>query len=303
MTRTPGWAHAAGGSARRVSGEWRGGGDESQRGYVFEALVDDPEVGLRWSACVRDAASDLVLSSFEADRVLPTASVGKILLLVELARRFAAGDLDRRAPVDRGDERVADSGLWQMMDASSLSASDAARLVGAVSDNLATNVLLDLVGLDAVTDTAASLGIERSALLDRVRDERRPEHPPMLSRGTAAELSALAARLHRGDVIDAAVSAEVVGWLELGTDLSMVGGAFGLDPLAHREADRGLRLWNKTGTDGGVRADVGVVSANGRALSFAVLAQWRDDVSPVTRDHVLAAMRSVGAGMRARLAG
>lgn len=269
---------------------------------MLSSLIDDPAVGLRWSACVRDAASDSVLASFAARRVLPTASVGKILLLIELARRFDTGDLDRLALLSRGGEQVADSGVWHMMDAPALSAADAARLVGAVSDNLATNVLVDLVGLDAVAATATSLGLDECALLDRVRDDRGPEHPPMLSRGSADELSKLAAGLHRADIVDAAVSAEVTGWLALGADLSMVGGAFGLDPLAHREPDRGVRLWNKTGTDAGVRADVGVVAAGDRALAFAVVAQWRDDHSPGTRDQVLAAMRSVGAGLRARLA-
>jgi beta-lactamase class A len=277
-------------------------GFESQRGYVFEVLADDPEARLHWSACVRDAASGTVLWSYHADRVLPTASVGKVLLLVEIARRFAGGELDRRALVDRGDEPVADSGLWQVMDAASLTASDAARLVGAVSDNLATNALLDLVGLDAVSRTTAALGLADCALLDRVRDERGPQHPPMLSRGSAAELAGLAARLHRGDVVDPGVSAEVTGWLALGTDLSMAAGAFGLDPLAHREPDRGIRLWNKTGTDAGVRADVGVVAAGGRSLAFAAIAHWPDHRSPGTRDDVLAAMRAFGDGLRARLA-
>ncbi|MCW3491807.1 serine hydrolase [Microbacterium sp. SSM24] len=270
---------------------------------MLTSLADDPAGGLRWSACVRDAASGAVLASYEGDRVLPAASVGKMLLLVELARRFAAGDAARDAPVRRGTERVADSGLWQVMDAASLTASDAARLVGAVSDNLATNVLLDLVGLDAVARTAASLGLTHTVLLDRVRDERGPKHPPVLSRGSATELSALAASLHRGEAVDAGVSGEVVSWLALGADLSMVAGAFGLDPLAHRESDRGIVLWNKTGTDSGVRADVGVVTAGSDALAYAVLAQWQDGAAPATRDEVLAAMRAIGASVRARLAG
>lgn len=269
---------------------------------MLSSLADDPAAGLRWSACVRDAASGVVLAAYEDDRVLPTASVGKVLLLVELARRFAAGELDRCAPVHRGDERVADSGLWQVLDAATLTASDAARLVGAVSDNLATNVLIDLVGLDAVSRTARELGLSGTALLDRVRDVRGPEHPPLLSRGTAGELSALAARLQRGEVVDRGVSGDVTSWLSLGTDLSMVAGAFGLDPLAHRGPDRGTTVWNKTGTDAGVRADVGVVAARGRALSFAVLARWSDETSPQTRDDVLATMRSIGDRLRARLA-
>lgn len=278
------------------------GGFEPQWGCVLSSLVDDPAVGLRWSACVREAASGVVLDSFEPGRVLPTASVAKVLLLIELARRFETGDLDRRARVPRGSDRVADSGLWQVMDASSLTASDAARLVGAVSDNQATNALIDLVGLDAVGATAHALGLHDCALLDRVRDVRGPGHPAMLSRGSAAELSALAARLHRGEVIGPRVSADVTDWLALGADLSMVSGAFGLDPLAHRDADRGIRLWNKTGTDAGVRADVGVVDADGRAVAFAVIAQWSDEASPGTRDAVLAAMRAAGDRLRTRLA-
>lgn len=265
---------------------------------MLDVLADEPRAGLEWSACIRDAASGAVLAAHECDRILPTASVGKVLLLIEVARRFASGELDRAAPLARGDERVADSGVWQVMDAASLTASDAARLVGAVSDNLATNVLLDRVGLDAVFRVAHELGLESTALLDRVRDERGPQHPPMLSRGSAAELSALAGRLHRGEVLSPGISADVVGWLALGTDLSMVAGAFGLDPLAHRAADRGVALWNKTGTDVGVRADVGVVTVDGRSLAFAVIARWRDDVSPGTRDAVLAAMRAVGLGLR-----
>ena len=51
----------------------------------------------------------------------------------------------------------------------------------------------------------------------------------------------------------------MLGWLSLNADLSMVASAFGLDPLAHRSADHGLLLVNKTGTDGGVRSEVGVL--------------------------------------------
>nr|WP_223169195.1 serine hydrolase [Microbacterium sp. MF43] len=257
---------------------------------------------MRWSACAVDAASGHVLASREPDRVLATASVGKVLLLVELARRFADGRLARHAPMERGTETVADSGLWQVMDASSLTAADAALLVGAVSDNLATNVLLDAVGLHAVDRTGAEIGLAHTALLDRVRDVRGPDHPPVLSRGSAVELASLVARLDRGEVFGPAVSSEVVGWLSLGTDLSMAAAAFGLDPLAHRAPDRGLRLWNKTGTDAGVRADVGVVRSGGTAIAYAVLAQWEPDARDVARDGVLAAMGAAGRGIRSVLA-
>ena len=65
-----------------------------------------------------------------------------------------------------------------------------------------------------------------------------------------------------GDAVSTSVSSQVLGWLATGVDLSMVGAAFGLDPLAHAVPDRGISLHNKTGTDAGVRADVGLVGTS-----------------------------------------
>jgi beta-lactamase class A len=45
------------------------------------------------------------------------------------------------------DDRVEDSGLWYLLDQRDLSVHDLCVLVGAVSDNLATNALVRLVGL------------------------------------------------------------------------------------------------------------------------------------------------------------
>ena len=78
----------------------------------------------------------------------------------------------------------------------------------------------------------------------------------------------------------------------------MVASAFGLDPLSHAEPDRGLTLWNKTGTDAGVRADVGLVRTPDAAFSYAAIANWR--VSD-PRDEVLGTMAEVGRVMKQRL--
>src|SRR5699024_4531372 len=146
------------------------------------------------------------------------------------------------------EDEVADSGLWQHLRADTLPAADLAALVGAVSANLATTVLLRRAGSTAVADRGRTVALQRTALPDRVRDVRRPSDPPALSVGTAAELSGLMLSLHRGQVRSKAVSRQVLDWLALDTDTSMVAGALGLDPLAHTEIDRGMTLAHKTGT-------------------------------------------------------
>jgi beta-lactamase class A len=94
------------------------------------------------------------------------------------------------------------------------------------------------------------------------------------------------------------VSAQVLGWLSLNADLSMVGGALGLDPLCHDAPDRGLQLWNKTGTISDVRGDVGVVDGPACAVAYAVLTEWDDARHPDGRDAALHGMNRVGQALR-----
>jgi beta-lactamase class A len=198
---------------------------------------------------------------------------------------------------------VADSGLWQRLDVEQLSVNDLGALVGATSDNLATNVLITLVGLDQVAETGQRLGMSQTALHDIVRDHRLPEHPSVLSSGSARDLVRLCRLLETADEIPPGICGMVTGWLSTNTDLSMVTSAFGLDPLAHGDVDRGIQLWNKTGTNDGVRCDIGVVRQGGHTVTYAVLANWKtrgpDDP---TRDDVLTAMRDIGELIRGSLA-
>lgn len=256
-------------------------------------------VDVEWSVCLRDAATSDVLAALEPDRVLRTASIGKLFLLVEVARQAADGSLDLAEELTRSDDlAVADSGLWHRMRHDTFTIDDLCWLVGGFSDNLATNVLVRRIGLEAVSTTSESLGFVRSALLDRVRDDRGPDDPWTLSAGCAAELSDLMARLHRGDIVSSEPSARVLRWIAANADLSMVASAFGLDPLAHAEPDRGITLVNKTGTISTVRADVGLVAGPTGSVAYAVLASWPDDAADDPRDRVLADVAAIGAEIR-----
>ncbi|MGH3351443.1 MAG: serine hydrolase [Nocardioides sp.] len=233
-----------------------------------------------WSVLAVDTDSGEVLLESDPDLLLPTASVGKLFLLHHLAEMLdpdpSLGDLMLRKD---GVAPVADSGLWQYLDAPALTVNDCARLVGAVSDNLATNVLLDHVGLAPVQAVAARLAAGGSMLNDSVRDVRRPEDPAMLSIGCAADWVAYFRKPHP----------TVMSWLAPATDLSMVSSAFGLDPLAHTAPEGELRVWTKTGTDDGVRAEVGLLEVGERRAAYAVICRFQGEAGPV-----LARMRAYG---------
>jgi beta-lactamase class A len=260
----------------------------------FTALGELAYEGAQVSASVTDLDSSRSLLAIDERIVLPTASIGKILLLIEVSARLTERDFSGYGILDKTPrDAVGDSGLWQHLQAPSLPVSDLATLVGATSDNLATNVLLRQVGLQAVRDRTESLGLMRTALLDLVRDSRGPDDAPQLSVGSTAELSWLFAALARGEIVDTLTSSRVLGWLSLNSDLSMVASAFGLDPHSHRGTDHGMLLVNKTGTDAGVRSEAGVVRGPRTAVSYAVSVQFNDD-GIAARLRVLEAMRTVG---------
>jgi beta-lactamase class A len=244
--------------------------------------------GVDWGAYAIGPDGEVLLEH-EPDRVLSIASVGKLCLLFAAARAIDEGELDPAEPLRRTPaDEVGDSGLWQDLGVDALPAADVAALVGAHSDNLATNVLLRRLG------PVPPIG--RIELHDRVRDVRRAGDPPRLATGTARDLAELFA---------APLPPLVAGWLSRNADLSMVPGDLGLDPLAHVG-----RLRNKTGTDAGVRADAGALETTGGRVAYAVLVNWS-----VASDHrqkgsdpscrVNEAMRSVGRALNesSRLSG
>ncbi len=267
---------------------------------MLQRSLDDAvstSANIDWSVCIRDVAGHEIARR-NADCPMKTASVGKLLLLVEVARQCAEGNLSGATLLDRDPELlVADSGIWQHLDVERLAIQDLCVLIASVSDNLATNVLLKYVGLRRLRDLAESLGLIHTALLDYVRDHRGPDDPATLSTGSASELSRLMSQLARKELISPTVSEQVNAWLETCVDLSMVAAAFGLDPLAHAPSDRSFFVRNKTGADAGVRADVGTIGRSSVWFDYAVIANW-DAASPDLRDSALAGMHAIGMTLR-----
>ena len=104
------------------------------------------------------------------------------------------------------------------------------------------------------------LGLERSALLDRFRDERGPDDAPHFALGSARELAQVFAALVNSQAVSVGVSAQVAEWLSLNHDLSLVASATGLDPFSHENDEHGLLFINKTGRDAGIRVEAGVLA-------------------------------------------
>ena len=79
----------------------------------FNALGELALAGVQVSARATDLATGKVLFSVDDHVVMPTASIGKVLLLVEVASRLAGATAEAFTVLDRAPrDAVGDSGIW-----------------------------------------------------------------------------------------------------------------------------------------------------------------------------------------------
>ena len=255
-----------------------------------------------WSISCVDLDTGANLLAISPDLVLSCASVGKVLALLDLAGRCDAGldpattELSRRTV-----EPVGDSGLWQFLTVEALSLQDIASLIGAVSDNLASNVLIEFLGLAAIDRVRAARGLTTLRLHDIVRDERLATHPERLSSGSAGEWAQLMAELARGETASGTVESRVLAWLSRSMDLTMVPATLRADPLSHGSGPGPCRVVNKTGTDRGVRADVGLLTGPFGRIAYAAICNF--DAEAVALGDVMQDLNDLGAFLVSRSSG
>jgi beta-lactamase class A len=107
------------------------------------------------------------------DREFAQASAIKIPILMEVLKQADEGKikLDKRLAVTKKHQAAGSGVLWELTDGGSeMSVEDLAVCMIVLSDNTATNMLIDLAGMDNVTATMKSLGCEHTKLQRRMMD-------------------------------------------------------------------------------------------------------------------------------------
>lgn len=111
--------------------------------------------------------------SVGGDEPVVAASVFKVAVALEVFTQAAAGRLDPRERVRVPPERATPgpTGLSVFADEAEMSVRDLALMMLTVSDNAATDILIDLAGLDSVNATLASLGLRATVIPRTERHE------------------------------------------------------------------------------------------------------------------------------------
>jgi len=135
---------------------------------------------------------------------LPAASTIKVLISAALWSEVCAGRIDPERRVRAGDTPVPGGGglLESMHPDTRLTLAELDLLMLAISDNAATNAVVDVVGMDAVNGLARALGLEHTRLRRRMMDLAAAERGDD-NTTSAADMAALLCALARADGIPA----------------------------------------------------------------------------------------------------
>jgi beta-lactamase class A len=189
----------------------------------------------------------------------PTASTIKLAILYELFKQADERrlSLDVLQPLERA-HVVGGTGILHALGTPALSLRDYAVLMITISDNTATNLLIDRLTITAISERMQSLGLKSIRLRRRMMDAS------AAARGeenvaAPVDLVHLLRGLHGGEGLTPGSKAGALKILEVGA-----GG------YLRRGIPAGVQVLNKPGELEGVRVDAAIVRAHNRPYAIAV---------------------------------
>jgi beta-lactamase class A len=205
-----------------------------------------------------------------ADRVFPTASSIKIAILLELyhqeqqAREGAQGKARLNDVYDFDPKvLVGFSSIMQGLTPgiTKVTNHDLAQFMIAVSDNTASNILIDRLGMENVNATLRSLGLTKTLLRRHMMDfEAAKRGNENVS--TPREMTELLEAIYKGKALNKELTAEFIKQLSTLKE----------SELQH-DMPEGIQVANKPGNLKGVRTDSGIIFAKDRPFVISVMTE------------------------------
>lgn len=211
-----------------------------------------------------------------ADEPMPTASLIKLAVMVEAYRQAEAKRLDLKDPVTlKESDKVPGSGIltYHFSPGASFPLRDAVRLMIAFSDNTATNLVLDRIGVASTGETMESLGYPNTKIYAKVF--KRKESSIDLEKSgrfglgstTASEMVRLCEALHEGELVSRSACDAMLDHLRACDDKDKF----------PRFLPHGTKIAFKTGSVDDIRTAAGILDTTSGPVALCVLTEHNDD--------------------------
>ncbi len=204
--------------------------------------------------------------SHHGDRTFGAASTVKIPIMIEIFRQIDAGtrSLDDPYTVTAEDHTPGSGVLLHLHTGIELTLNDLIYLMISISDNMATNILIRMAGMDAVNRTMADIGMTNSVLGREMKG--RPAQ--------AGERENLATANDYARAIRASIDGTAASRASCDAMLAMLEKQQNGRRIArHLPEVASVRWGSKTGSIAGVTNDVGFIIAPNGTLVIAVFCE------------------------------
>ena len=197
------------------------------------------------------------------DTVFPQASSIKLTVLLELMRQAQEGklSLEEKHTLQRSEMTVGDTEpiLTMLGDGTvTMTLRDLAIFMVVLSDNTATNILIDRLGMDNINEGIILLGLKETKLRRRMIDlEAAKKGNENVS--TPREMLTLIEKVHAGLALDAAHSQQYFDLLRLPKDSEF-----------HKALPEDVSIADKPGSLEGVRCDTGLIDVPGHPFIMSI---------------------------------
>ncbi|MFS0724560.1 serine hydrolase [Paenibacillus sp. 1P07SE] len=230
-----------------------------------EPLIQDAsERGIRVSVAIKDLSGSFGYKELHLGSRQPymPASTIKLALAAALMQQVDKGELSLSDEVEVTPEDVVGGtgSLKEETFPQQVTLERLARLMITQSDNTATNVLIDVVGLETVQQLMDELGLTVMHLGRKMfASAPTPEQDNYID---AADLTTLLEEIYQGEVLSEASSGQLIAWMGEQEVDTKFGSALPQAPIAH-----------KTGENANVTHDAGYFLVPGRELAISVLTE------------------------------
>jgi beta-lactamase class A len=244
---------------------------------ALEKTISDAEaLGATVGVAIRDGGGWSF--SHNGDERFRSASTVKIPIMIEIFRQIDAGQrsLEDLYVVTSEDHSFGSGVLHDMHAGLEVTLGDLLYLMMSISDNTATNILIDMAGMDRVNALMQELGMTGSSL-GRKMQGKRAEGSQSENWATANDYTALVTKLLAGEVAAPESCEKMVGILRQQQNTRRVGRFV-------PETD-GVEWGSKTGSIAGVVNDVGFVRSDAGSVVVSVFLHDMPDM--VTGERVI----------------
>jgi len=216
-----------------------------------------------------------------AEEPMPTASLIKLPIMIAAYHQAESGKLDLEQSLELKEaDKVPGSGILtsHFSSGTRISLRDAIRLMTVYSDNTATNLVVDQLGLPVTSDLMSGWNLSNTRLHSKIyRGDTSiaPDRSAKFGLGstTAAEMLQLLVKLDRRELVSADASKQMLDHLSACEDKARFG----------RFLPKGMPIAIKTGSVGGTRTAAGVIESPSGHIAICVLTSnnvdqsWTDD--------------------------